>query len=536
MEENNKKNDEIKNEELTEDELYFLELIKSNNYNKIKELLNINSSKIKIWEYRTKEKDNSTILHFSILYNNTKIISQIINYSKNFLSKEELNIFINKKNILGVTPIHLASYKGNIKIIDLLISNGCDIYVLSEKLLNVIHYSCQGNKPNCLLYYFLKYNFDFNILDKRNSTPLHWACFCSAYECVNFLIQKNVNLNIQDIEGNTPLHLSVSSGVSKIVRLLLQKGALIDIKNKSGFTPIQLAFKEKRIEIYNILKSNKKWFICNIKAPAKKIKKSKKYVIIIIVSKIITSYVNIGLIYSFIFVTYDKKYFNIIIFLIHIIIKIILVILFFILICINPGFVEKHESINDLENLLIQKENSFLDFCFKCSIFKSHNIKHCVICDKCCKGFDHHCLWLDNCIGKNNYIYFILILYILFVDILISIIISIVGLFVFYTSKLNFDNITKISTFNSFYDFIKYSLNKFNFIPNYKHTNIVLIIFLCINVLIIIPLLYLLIIHTNNCKRKKKFTSLDLSKNDLNRMDNNALFDSNNDDDEVSLT
>ena len=536
MEENNKINDEIKNVELTENELKFLELIKYNDYNSIKEILNIHSSIIKIWEYRTKEKDDSTILHFSILHNNTKIITRIINYTKNFLSKEELKIFINKKNKLGIVPIHLASYKGNIKIIDLLISNGSDIYVLSEKLLNVIHYSCQGNKPNSLLYYDLRYNFDYNILDKRNSTPLHWACFSSAYECVNFLMEKNVNLNSQDIEGNTPLHLAVSSGVSKIVRLLLQKGALVDIKNKSGFTPLQLAFKEKRIEIYNILKSNKKWVICNIKAPAKRIQKSKKYVIIIIIYKIITSYVNIGLIYSFIFVFYDKKNLNISIFFIHLIINIILVILFFFLICFNPGFVEKYEEIHDLDNLLIKKENSFLDFCFKCSIFKSDTIKHCVICNKCCKGFDHHCLWLDNCIGKNNYIFFILILYILFVDILTSIIISIVGLSIFYTSNLNLVNIYKINSFDSFYDFIKYCLNKINFIPNYNYTNIVLIIFLCINALIIFPLMFLLVMHTNNCKRKKNISNFELSQTDLQSVDNSALFDTNNDDDETSLT
>jgi hypothetical protein len=349
-------------------------------------------------------------------------------------------------------------------------------------------------------------------------------------------MEKNVNLNSQDIEGNTPLHLAVSSGVSKIVRLLLQKGALVDIKNKSGFTPLQLAFKEKRIEIYNILKSNKKWVICNIKAPAKKIQKSKKYVIIIIIYKIITSYVNIGLIYSFIFVFYDKKNFNISIFFIHLIINIILVILFFFLICFNPGFVEKYEEIHDLDNLLLKKENSFLDFCFKCSIFKSDTIKHCVICNKCCKGFDHHCLWLDNCIGKNNYIFFILILYILFVDILTSIIISIVGLSIFYTSNLNLVNIYKINSFDSFYDFIKYCLNKINFIPNYKHTNIVLIIFLCINALIIIPLMFLLVMHTNNCRRKKNISNFELSQTDLKSVDNSALFDTNNDDDETSLT
>ena len=138
MEENIENNEEIKTIQLTEEELKFLELIKSNNYNSIREILNINSPKIKIWEYRTLEKDESTILHFSILFNNTKIITRIINYTKNFLSKEELKIFINKKNKFGVAPIHLASFKGNIKIIDLLISNGSDIYVLSEKLLNVI--------------------------------------------------------------------------------------------------------------------------------------------------------------------------------------------------------------------------------------------------------------------------------------------------------------------------------------------------------------------------------------------------------------
>ena len=111
MEENIKNNEEIKTIQLTEEELKFLELIKSNNYNSIKELLNINP-KIKIWEYRTLEKDESTILHFSILFNNTKIITRIINYTKNFLSKEELKIFINKKNKFGVAPIHLASFKG----------------------------------------------------------------------------------------------------------------------------------------------------------------------------------------------------------------------------------------------------------------------------------------------------------------------------------------------------------------------------------------------------------------------------------------
>ncbi|KAK1442180.1 zinc finger DHHC domain containing protein [Babesia gibsoni] len=80
----------------------------------------------------------------------------------------------------------------------------------------------------------------------------------------------------------------------------------------------------------------------------------------------------------------------------------------------NPGVVKRNTDLQAYlsdaapATVAVLENHRFIQrWCVDCRIYKPPRVKHCYECGSCIARFDHHCQWLSNCIGHNNYKLFI---------------------------------------------------------------------------------------------------------------------------------
>jgi ankyrin repeat protein len=390
----------IKNEPSEESKDFFESLTKENEQ---KYINYIKSSSIKFWNYFDDKGLSS--LHKSISLHLYDLSRELIISAKNKLSKEEFNLFINYRTNKGQTPLHYASFVGDIKLIKLLIQNGADISIKTNNNFNPLHLASMGNKVTSLYYFIKQYKIDVNSKDTKDNTCFHLATFFNSKKVFNYLLtNKNIDINSKNKGGFTPLHYAVISKNKSMVKKLLMKGANCSVKNDKLESPYELAVKNKDYYIQNLLKSSR------YKYSILKYSQSTKIFLIII------SLVSL----SFIF--YIKFDIRSIIYISWLIIFLIFIFRFYLI-----DTTKFNNNQNYLLNLLVKEEQSIEDYCLNCQIKQNSEIIHCLICNKCIEGFDHHCYWLNKCVGEKNINSFYHLLWAMQTHSFINFVISITG-------------------------------------------------------------------------------------------------------------
>lgn len=166
------------------------------------------------------------IFFLLILFGYSQIYSQsdIFDASRKGQLNEVISIYsktpdaINLNNAEGYSPLILACYHDNEEVVRFLVDKVSDINGTSNYGTTLMAAVVKGNLN--IIEMLLTNKADPDIADSNGTTAMHYAVMFKNYEAVKLLIEANANLKIMDNRGQSALDYAVKQNDKKLKNLL----------------------------------------------------------------------------------------------------------------------------------------------------------------------------------------------------------------------------------------------------------------------------------------------------------------------------
>lgn len=129
---------------------------------------------------------------------------------------------IDEVDFFSGSPLHIASVRGNIDVVELLIAAGAD-----------------ANSQEF----------------QKGDTPLHWAALAGHTLIIERLVRAGADVDALNDYQNTPLHIAASVGHAEAAKRLIELDANLTARNQWGRTAMHLAGRKEMFDVVELLKA-----------------------------------------------------------------------------------------------------------------------------------------------------------------------------------------------------------------------------------------------------------------------------------------